>query len=107
MENFIIPLLITIVILVVIFLLLREVNCWYWKINDRVKLQKEILNELRSITVILSKNFNISKNSINVAISPDQESAAIDCPYCKAKKSVIEKLNNYFCKSCERTWSIK
>ena len=30
-----------IVILILIFLVLREVNCWYWKINERIELQKK------------------------------------------------------------------
>ena len=28
-------------ILFAIFLALREFNCWYWKINQRIKLQEE------------------------------------------------------------------
>lgn len=35
--------------LIVVFLLLRELNMWYWKINERIKLQKEtnaLLKEL-------------------------------------------------------------
>ena len=29
-----------------VFVLIREVMCWYWKINERVDLQKKILAEL-------------------------------------------------------------
>ena len=43
-----------ILIFVVVFLLLREVNCWYWKINKRLQIEEEnndlltkILDELR------------------------------------------------------------
>lgn len=55
MDNVVSTILITIVILVVVFLILREVNCWYWKINERISLQKEqnsilekILKELKN-----------------------------------------------------------
>lgn len=30
-----------IIVIVVVFLLLREVNMWYWKINERIALMKE------------------------------------------------------------------
>jgi hypothetical protein len=34
---------------VIIFLLLREFNCWYWKINERVVLLDEILVRLEKL----------------------------------------------------------
>ena len=34
--------LLIIAMVVVVFLILREVVCWYFKINERVKLQSEI-----------------------------------------------------------------
>ena len=34
--------LVIIFLVVIAFLLLREVNCWYWKINERVNLLSEI-----------------------------------------------------------------
>ena len=37
-----------VVITVVLFLLLREIFCWYWKINERVSLLKEIRDTLQS-----------------------------------------------------------
>jgi hypothetical protein len=33
----------------IIFLLLREFNCWYWKINERVALLDEILVRLEKL----------------------------------------------------------
>ena len=38
-----------IIALVVIFLLMRELNCWYWKINERVALMQEQNNLLRKL----------------------------------------------------------
>ena len=32
---------IVIVVIILVFLALREINCWYWKINERVGLLKE------------------------------------------------------------------
>lgn len=36
----------------VVFLIfvLREVNCWYWKVNKSVDIQKKILDELVKLT---------------------------------------------------------
>jgi hypothetical protein len=33
----------------VLWLLLREFNCWYWKINDRLVLLEEILARLERL----------------------------------------------------------
>ncbi|MCF8363624.1 MAG: hypothetical protein K9G70_13485 [Prolixibacteraceae bacterium] len=48
-SNNIESLLITIAVAVGIFLLLREVFCWYWKINQRISLQKEQIELLKKI----------------------------------------------------------
>lgn len=37
---------ITLVVLILIFIALREFWCWYWKINDRKKLLAEINSKL-------------------------------------------------------------
>lgn len=34
---------------IVAFILLREFNCWYWKINERIKLQKEVVELLKKL----------------------------------------------------------
>jgi hypothetical protein len=38
------------IVLVGLFLLLREVNCWYWKINERVVLMKQNNELLKKIS---------------------------------------------------------
>lgn len=43
------PLLITIAVLALLFLLLREVFCWYYKINTMVKQNKEQIDLLKKI----------------------------------------------------------
>jgi hypothetical protein len=42
-------LLIILVVGVLIFLLLREVNCWYWKVNRRIELQEETNDLLKKL----------------------------------------------------------
>ena len=41
----------TIAIILFVFVLIREVVCWYFKINERVKLKEKILNELIKLNV--------------------------------------------------------
>ncbi|NOZ45588.1 MAG: hypothetical protein GXO79_02280 [Chlorobi bacterium] len=63
MDSTLSIILITIVIVFVVFLILREVNCWYWKINERVNLQykevdglSQILKELKKLNQGLNVN---------------------------------------------------
>lgn len=36
------------------FLLLREFNCWYFKINERIELQKRLISEINSLNTRLA-----------------------------------------------------
>lgn len=49
-EEVIIGLLIALVIFFLLFLLLRELNTWYWKINERIVLQKKTNSLLEQIS---------------------------------------------------------
>ena len=54
-------------ILFLIFLLLREFWCWYWKINKRISLQKdtnELLERLLSQSSKDSKGISLSEEKI-------------------------------------------
>lgn len=52
--------LITVAILVVIFLICRELMCWYWKINEMVSLLKSINEKLDGAQL---RNDRASSNS--------------------------------------------
>jgi hypothetical protein len=55
--------LVTIIILFIIYLIFREFNCWYWKINEHISLQKEqnlILNK-----ILKAINNDIKSNEIS------------------------------------------
>lgn len=43
----VVEILITFVVLLAIFIVCREINCWYWKINERIELLKDIKNILQ------------------------------------------------------------
>lgn len=47
--NDIIFVIVGLVTAMVVLLLLRELNCWYWKINERVQNQEEIIRLLKII----------------------------------------------------------
>lgn len=48
-EAIIMVLLCTVVIPLGLFFLLREVFCWYWKINENIAVQKRVLYQLESL----------------------------------------------------------
>jgi hypothetical protein len=41
MENLFASIIIGLIVFILVFLLLREVMCWYYKINERLSVQKE------------------------------------------------------------------
>lgn len=43
------PFIICLVVTIGLFLIFRELNLWYWKINERIDLQKRILKELHKL----------------------------------------------------------
>ena len=43
MESNLVVLIVALIIIIGLFIALREWNCWYWKINERIELQKEII----------------------------------------------------------------
>ena len=49
MENIVLYVIAGLVIFLVLFFILRELNNWYWKINKRIALQEETNNLLRQI----------------------------------------------------------
>lgn len=46
----------SILLLIVLFFLLRELFCWYWKINKHLKVEEEILETLKRIESKLDNN---------------------------------------------------
>ena len=49
-----------IVILIVVFYLCRELNCWYLKINDRKKQMDQMIEDQKEIIELLKKERTIS-----------------------------------------------
>jgi len=63
MEGY---LLIYLIVLVVVFLICREIVCWYWKIDKRLEVLKSIDNKLSYLMPDAFKQDKIKKeNEIN------------------------------------------
>ena len=59
-SGYIILLVLVVTLMFLAFLfLIRELICWYYKINERLEVQYEILEKLKEIS---TKNEKISKN---------------------------------------------
>lgn len=76
--------LIVIFVLIGLFLLLRELNCWYWKINERIDLQKEqnqllrqILNKSGISTLKSTTSFENSEQSKEVNTESELKKSSI------------------------------
>ena len=76
---------------IVIFLLLREFNCWYWKINQRIQLMEE-QNELLK-EVLKNKEYQKADNSENIANKESSKSVHKEIDLEKLK-TLIEKEKN-------------
>lgn len=61
-TNILIGILVSFVIIIVIFFLLREVMCWYWKINRYLKLQEEQLQLQKDTIQLLQQLVKLEKD---------------------------------------------
>jgi uncharacterized membrane protein YcjF (UPF0283 family) len=62
MNDFMSIVVFTLIVIAVIFFLMREVNCWYWKINERLEEQKKT-NELLTKIAVKMGIEDINENS--------------------------------------------
>jgi hypothetical protein len=51
-----------ILLLIFIWLLIREIRCWYWKINYRIKIQEEINENIKDIKILLVNQLNLEED---------------------------------------------
>jgi len=65
-TNSIIILILILAAGILLWLIIRELNCWYFKINERVKLQKEMNETLRRIVDILNLPSNLDGKNNDV-----------------------------------------
>jgi len=90
-SEFVGYLLVALFVIVVVLAVFREVICWYWKINQRIALMKEIRDALQSPTSAVSSQMSQERRE-----SPPV--SRTKCPKCG--KSHIGDLRGQFCESC-------
>ena len=85
MDDFIGAMLLTVFVSLIVFLILRELMCWYWKINKIVSLLEGIQASL------CSQNRSPGDSSWSLPeLTPDKEI----CPFCKEPSLKAESVCN-------------
>jgi hypothetical protein len=84
-----------VIILIVIFLLCRELMCWYWKQNEQVRLLKDIkvLLEEHAAAAAATGSVSTGRKKSGKQIPP---ASSQSCKYCGADNLV----SNTNCISC-------
>jgi len=49
-PNFVVVAFLVFLFSIVVFLICREIVCWYWKINKRISKQEEMIEKLNVLT---------------------------------------------------------
>ena len=80
-------LVIGIIVFVLLFLLLREVNMWYWKINERISLMQEQNDLLRKLISQSASPERVASD--NMIEKPTEEPTTY-----KAPKIVLQNTSN-------------
>lgn len=68
-TNVLIGILVSFLVIIVLFFLLREVMCWYWKINRNLKIQEEQLQLQKDTLQILQQLVQLEKDQAYVHAS--------------------------------------
>ena len=74
---------------IIVFLILREVACWYWKINERIELQQKQIHLLEQL---LASNPD-SRQNTEQPQRPAVESNCVKCGF-------DNKPEDIFCSNC-------
>jgi hypothetical protein len=82
---------IALIVIVVILLILREFTCWYWKINERIALMKEIRDALQSHGSVASSHASPRMGNI-LGVS------TTTCPKCG--QTHMGDLRGQVCEGC-------
>ena len=107
MDDLWISILVITVVLIVLFLIFREIVMWYWKINKRLSALYDILDELREIRYALQgrKPADLTSGISDPPNAPvaaplkagaEKRESVLRCPQCQRKND----LNSAFCEDC-------
>lgn len=84
------------IVLIVIFLLLREVACWYWKINERLQLQKK---QIQLLETLVQRSCEGAAQNFQQVVSDTAQKSPISGRICK-KCNWENKPDDMFCSDC-------
>ena len=80
----------SILILIFLFVIARELFCWYWKINERLAVLREIRDLLRERSPTAG---SLTSSAASAPVSPGTR-----CPGCG--RQYDEDLSGQFCEAC-------
>jgi hypothetical protein len=86
-ENFFTYLIVAITITTVILLILRELVCWYYKINDIVSLLEDIKTSLNSQKQLINNT-----SPIVSTVNKEEMQGKEICPFCKEPSLKTNKI---------------
>lgn len=91
------------IVLIIVFLLIRELNCWYWKINERIKLQKDTNFLLRKI---LNK---LNNDDFSVQLTDEEKklSDQIEKNITHGEKIIVNIISREIKKVSPEQWAFK
>ena len=91
-EELIVSILTILAVIAVVFLVLREVMCWYWKINEGLSLLKEIRNLLSKLSLDMDEFVGIEKKTDSDSEFENSELAEDGEEYV-SEEEIMETLN--------------
>lgn len=86
---------IILLITIVIFLICRELLCWYWKINQTISILIDIRDSLNHI-----KKTGLPNNTNVIDIGSTSKDDISYCPICKKNDVYFDAYNKPFCPNC-------
>src|SRR6266576_6951104 len=106
-DDFLVRAFVFVLVMIIVMIILRELSCWYWKINEIVRLLTGIRSDLAALNITggLGKSLptddqlEMRKHNMKAAQSAVASLPAEDleyCPYCDTKSSI--KSRN--CEAC-------
>lgn len=83
--NFFFGLMLTLVVIMIIFLICREIVCWYFKINERLAVLQEIRDLLEFQKNAAKLHLDTDRQGEQPAIGTVAAAADVCCPFCDVK----------------------
>ena len=90
-DNFISSLIGVAIILFLIFLILREFNAWYWKINEIIRILKRIEAQLTNRIGLTPSTDSSNMSNVHETKHRDMLPEQVKCPSCGEELDLDEE----------------